>query len=217
MHIGFWGISTHTPQPHCVDTKLLHLTHAYYSVFVLFCLLTLCVCVCLFVCLFVCWRVHVCVCMLVWCSLSLCCLCISSLPVVGVKLDLEAWTDKFKILASNHTDNRQGPSTVPWWLIQQLMQKKLLHQDIYLPKSFIYSHNVLLFTVAVWTKQRLWNGLWSQQWCKSVTVWHFQWAPWALSLKAVVNFVSALESQSGVRGPPGVFEGVPRGPQLNDS
>ncbi|CAL8381541.1 unnamed protein product [Boreogadus saida] len=27
--------------------------------------------------------------------------------VVGVKLDLEAWTDKFKILASNHTD-RQG-------------------------------------------------------------------------------------------------------------
>ncbi|KAM4588555.1 voltage-dependent calcium channel subunit alpha-2/delta-2a isoform 5-T5 [Odontesthes bonariensis] len=30
--------------------------------------------------------------------------------VVGVKLDLEAWTDKFKILASNHTDNRQGPN-----------------------------------------------------------------------------------------------------------
>ncbi|XP_072540979.1 voltage-dependent calcium channel subunit alpha-2/delta-2a isoform X2 [Salminus brasiliensis] len=29
--------------------------------------------------------------------------------VVGVKLDLEAWTSKFKILASNHTDNsRQG-------------------------------------------------------------------------------------------------------------
>ncbi|XP_055069670.2 voltage-dependent calcium channel subunit alpha-2/delta-2a isoform X1 [Misgurnus anguillicaudatus] len=29
--------------------------------------------------------------------------------VVGVKLDLEAWTDKFKILASNHTDsNRQS-------------------------------------------------------------------------------------------------------------
>ncbi|KAM6927368.1 voltage-dependent calcium channel subunit alpha-2/delta-2a isoform 5-T5 [Xenentodon cancila] len=28
--------------------------------------------------------------------------------VLGVKLDLEAWTDKFKILASNHTDNRQG-------------------------------------------------------------------------------------------------------------
>lgn len=32
--------------------------------------------------------------------------------VVGVKLDLEAWTDKFKILASNHTDNRQGSNTV---------------------------------------------------------------------------------------------------------
>uniref|UniRef100_A0A7N6BAZ4 VWFA domain-containing protein n=1 Tax=Anabas testudineus TaxID=64144 RepID=A0A7N6BAZ4_ANATE len=31
--------------------------------------------------------------------------------VVGVKLDLEAWTDKFKILASNHTDNRQGSNT----------------------------------------------------------------------------------------------------------
>ncbi|KAJ3602296.1 hypothetical protein NHX12_030055 [Muraenolepis orangiensis] len=30
--------------------------------------------------------------------------------VVGVKLDLEAWTDKFKILASNHTD-RQGSNT----------------------------------------------------------------------------------------------------------
>lgn len=33
-------------------------------------------------------------------------------PVVGVKLDLEAWTDKFKILASNHTDGRTGSSTV---------------------------------------------------------------------------------------------------------
>lgn len=33
-------------------------------------------------------------------------------PVVGVKLDLEAWTDKFKILASNHTDGRAGSSTV---------------------------------------------------------------------------------------------------------
>ncbi|XP_067228867.1 voltage-dependent calcium channel subunit alpha-2/delta-2a isoform X1 [Chanodichthys erythropterus] len=32
--------------------------------------------------------------------------------VVGVKLDLEAWTDKFKILASNHTDsNRQSSQT----------------------------------------------------------------------------------------------------------
>ncbi|KAK5934124.1 hypothetical protein CgunFtcFv8_014544 [Champsocephalus gunnari] len=31
--------------------------------------------------------------------------------VVGVKLDLEAWTDKFKILASNHTDNNQGSNT----------------------------------------------------------------------------------------------------------
>uniref|UniRef100_A0A671W7X4 Calcium channel, voltage-dependent, alpha 2/delta subunit 2a n=1 Tax=Sparus aurata TaxID=8175 RepID=A0A671W7X4_SPAAU len=31
--------------------------------------------------------------------------------VVGVKLDLEAWTEKFKILASNHTDNRQGSNT----------------------------------------------------------------------------------------------------------
>ncbi|XP_049895129.1 voltage-dependent calcium channel subunit alpha-2/delta-2a isoform X3 [Epinephelus moara] len=31
--------------------------------------------------------------------------------VVGVKLDLEAWTDKFKILASNHTDGHQGSNT----------------------------------------------------------------------------------------------------------
>lgn len=35
-----------------------------------------------------------------------------SLSVVGVKLDLEAWVDKFKILASNHTDSRQGSNTV---------------------------------------------------------------------------------------------------------
>lgn len=41
-------------------------------------------------------------------------------PVVGVKLDLEAWTDKFKILASNHTDGRHGSSTVnaPWQNMQ---------------------------------------------------------------------------------------------------
>lgn len=37
---------------------------------------------------------------------------LSFLSVVGVKLDLEAWTDKFKILASNHTDSRQGSNTV---------------------------------------------------------------------------------------------------------
>lgn len=37
----------------------------------------------------------------------------ASLPsVVGVKLDLEAWTDKFKILASNHTDNRHTSNMV---------------------------------------------------------------------------------------------------------
>uniref|UniRef100_A0A3B3U9A9 Calcium voltage-gated channel auxiliary subunit alpha2delta 2 n=1 Tax=Poecilia latipinna TaxID=48699 RepID=A0A3B3U9A9_9TELE len=29
-------------------------------------------------------------------------------PSIGVKLDLEAWVDKFKILASNVSDNRQG-------------------------------------------------------------------------------------------------------------
>lgn len=32
--------------------------------------------------------------------------------VVGVKLDLEAWVDKFKILASNVSDNRQGSHKV---------------------------------------------------------------------------------------------------------
>ncbi|XP_047440180.1 voltage-dependent calcium channel subunit alpha-2/delta-2a isoform X3 [Mugil cephalus] len=31
--------------------------------------------------------------------------------VVGVKLDLEVWTEKFKILATNHTDNRQSSNT----------------------------------------------------------------------------------------------------------
>lgn len=33
-------------------------------------------------------------------------------PVVGVKLDLEAWVDKFKILASNVSDGRQGSHKV---------------------------------------------------------------------------------------------------------
>lgn len=38
-----------------------------------------------------------------------------TLLVVGVKLDLEAWTDKFKILASNHTNsNRQSSQTVKY-------------------------------------------------------------------------------------------------------
>lgn len=32
--------------------------------------------------------------------------------VVGVKLDLEAWVDKFKILASNVSDSRQGSHRV---------------------------------------------------------------------------------------------------------
>lgn len=44
--------------------------------------------------------------------------------VVGVKLDLEAWVDKFKILASNVSDSRQGPHKVPHnvsdhWLLKQ--------------------------------------------------------------------------------------------------
>lgn len=49
-------------------------------------------------------------------------LCVKMLPlgllllslhsVVGVKLDLEAWVDKFKILASNVSDNRQGSHKV---------------------------------------------------------------------------------------------------------
>lgn len=33
-------------------------------------------------------------------------------PVIGVKLDLEAWVDKFKILASNVSDSRQGSHKV---------------------------------------------------------------------------------------------------------
>lgn len=37
---------------------------------------------------------------------------ILSLQVVGVKLDLEAWVDKFKILASNVSDSRQGSHKV---------------------------------------------------------------------------------------------------------
>lgn len=32
--------------------------------------------------------------------------------VVGVKLDLEAWVDKFKILASNVSDSRTGSHRV---------------------------------------------------------------------------------------------------------
>lgn len=35
-------------------------------------------------------------------------------PVVGVKLDLEAWAEKFKVLASNRTDRDQlGTRQVP--------------------------------------------------------------------------------------------------------
>lgn len=37
--------------------------------------------------------------------------------VVGVKLDLEAWVDKFKILASNVSDSRQGSHKVPHMLL----------------------------------------------------------------------------------------------------
>lgn len=33
--------------------------------------------------------------------------CIPTAPVVGVKLDLEAWAEKFKVLASNRTDRDQ--------------------------------------------------------------------------------------------------------------
>uniref|UniRef100_A0A3Q2E6G3 Calcium channel, voltage-dependent, alpha 2/delta subunit 2b n=1 Tax=Cyprinodon variegatus TaxID=28743 RepID=A0A3Q2E6G3_CYPVA len=42
--------------------------------------------------------------------------------VVGVKLDLEAWVDKFKILASNVSDNRQGRSVgqTSWCRLQDL-------------------------------------------------------------------------------------------------
>ncbi|KAF5893114.1 voltage-dependent calcium channel subunit alpha-2/delta-2-like, partial [Clarias magur] len=36
------------------------------------------------------------------------CVCVCVWLVVGVKLDLEAWVDKFKILASNVSDSRQG-------------------------------------------------------------------------------------------------------------
>uniref|UniRef100_A0A8C8IFP5 VWFA domain-containing protein n=1 Tax=Oncorhynchus tshawytscha TaxID=74940 RepID=A0A8C8IFP5_ONCTS len=41
-------------------------------------------------------------------SLLLFCYLYLSCSVVGVKLDLEAWVDKFKILASNVSDSRQG-------------------------------------------------------------------------------------------------------------
>lgn len=33
--------------------------------------------------------------------------CLPTAPVVGVKLDLEAWAEKFKVLASNRTDRDQ--------------------------------------------------------------------------------------------------------------
>lgn len=39
-------------------------------------------------------------------------LSLSVSSVVGVKLDLEAWVDKFKILASNVSDSRQGSQKV---------------------------------------------------------------------------------------------------------
>lgn len=35
--------------------------------------------------------------------------------MVGVKLDLEAWAEKFKVLASNRTDRDQLGSRRVWW------------------------------------------------------------------------------------------------------
>lgn len=48
-------------------------------------------------------------------ALCKCCvmlLLLFGFAVVGVKLDLEAWVDKFKILASNVSDSRQGSHKV---------------------------------------------------------------------------------------------------------
>lgn len=50
-------------------------------------------------------------CFLLPCSASLCSDRVAY-SVVGVKLDLEAWVDKFKILASNVSDSRQGSHKV---------------------------------------------------------------------------------------------------------
>lgn len=52
-------------------------------------------------------------------------------PVVGVKLDLEAWTDKFKILASNHTDGRQGSSTVNTPNVQKTQKKTAIFSNTF--------------------------------------------------------------------------------------
>lgn len=69
----------------------------------------------------------------------------SLLSVVGVKLDLEAWTEKFKILASNHTDNRHTSNTVSCF-----------------PKSGVSGAAAAsdgCFCVPVWPKPRLRDGL----------------------------------------------------------
>lgn len=49
--------------------------------------------------------------------------------MVGVKLDLEAWVDKFKILASNVSDNRQG-------------SHKVSDSDLAFPSNYCYSYTV---------------------------------------------------------------------------
>lgn len=47
------------------------------------------------------------------------------LLVVGVKLDLEAWVDKFKILASNVSDSRQAAHKVRFFGKEELWKKSV--------------------------------------------------------------------------------------------
>lgn len=76
-----------------------------------------------------------------------------ALSVVGVKLDLEAWVDKFKILASNVSDSRQGSHKVQHWDTYN-QQAPWLH--LQQPEWRIGSSHVLLNSadrpeVARWT------------------------------------------------------------------
>lgn len=74
--------------------------------------------------------------------------------VVGVKLDLEAWVDKFKILASNVSDSRPGTQKVP-----RGGRRELTGHWAAVTRRHVDS---FIFSSTVWAIQELRDGLRSQ-------------------------------------------------------
>lgn len=76
--------------------------------------------------------------------------------VVGGKLDMEAWVDKFKILASNMSDSRQGSHKVRRF---QSINHPVKNEFTYTQKNL---HDVILLTsVDHWEAVR-WTAKWTQ-------------------------------------------------------